>query len=197
MHFNKIISILIFSFAFIINGCSNKIYNNYSIPLLDSNKVSINGQIKNNEPIEILIQPVPNKKIFGIPLGLSIYNIAKNNPDSLFDNWLSNNPKRVNRLNKFLSNKQVIQLKRYNRIFNNWIKSTGEEPIFVIDADIENNSKKLIQYYKNNGYFDVKVEIDILEVRIPQKNTLDDNFAKTMGATDLNNFKAGKASATV
>tara|TARA_B100000029_G_scaffold215832_1_gene213627 strand:- start:494 stop:3025 length:2532 start_codon:yes stop_codon:yes gene_type:complete len=160
LHFNKIIPILILSLAFIINGCSNKIYDNYSIPLLDSNKVSINGEIKNNEPIEILIQPVPNKKIFGIPLGLSIYNIAKNNPDSLFDNWLSNNPKRVNRLNKFLSNKQVIQLKRYNRIFNNWIKSTGEEPVFVTDADIENNSKKLIQYYKNNGYFDVKVEID-------------------------------------
>jgi len=162
LHFNKIISILILSLAFIINGCSNKIYNNYSIPLLDSNKVSINGQIKNNEPIELLIQPSPNKKIFGIPLGLSIYNIGKNNPDSIFDNWLSKNPKRISRLNKFLSNKQVIQLKRYNRLFNNWIKSTGEEPVFVINTDIENNSKKLIQYYKNNGYFDVKVEIDSL-----------------------------------
>ena len=36
---------------------------------------------------------------------------------------------------------------------------------------------------------DVKVEIDILDVRIPQKNILDDNFAKTMGATNLNDFK--------
>jgi len=157
---NKIISILIISLAFIINGCSNKIYDNYTIPLLDSNIVSINGDIKKNEPIELLIQPSPNKKIFGIPLGLSIYNIGKNNPDSLFDNWLSKNPKRISRLNKFISNKQVTQLKRYNRLFNNWIKSNGEEPVFINNADIENNSKKLIQYYKNNGYFDVKVEID-------------------------------------
>ena len=160
MHLNKIISILIISLAFIINGCSNKIYDNYTIPLLDSNIVSINGDIKNNEPIELLIQPSPNKKIFGIPLGLSIYNIGKNNPDSLFDNWLYKNPKRISRLNKFISNKQVTQLKRYNRLFNNWIKSNGEEPVFVNNEDIENNSKKLIQYYKNNGYFDVKVEID-------------------------------------
>ena len=160
MHLNKIISILIISLAFIINGCSNKIYDNYTIPLLDSNIVSINGDIKKNEPIELLIQPSPNKKIFGIPLGLSIYNIGKNNPDSLFDNWLSKNPKRISRLNKFISNKQVTQLKRYNRLFNNWIKSNGEEPVFINNADIENNSKKLIQYYKNNGYFDVKVEID-------------------------------------
>ena len=36
---------------------------------------------------------------------------------------------------------------------------------------------------------DVKVDIDILEVKAPKKRILDDNFAKTMGATDLNNFK--------
>ena len=35
----------------------------------------------------------------------------------------------------------------------------------------------------------VKVEIDILEVRVPQKKVLDDNFAKTMGAVNLNDFK--------
>ena len=162
MHFNKIISILILSLAFISNGCSNKIYENYSTPLLDSNKISINGDIKNNDPIELLIQPSPNKKIFGIPLGLSIYNLGKDNPDSLFDEWLLRNPKRISRLNKFLSNKQVIQLKRYNMLFNNWIKSSGEQPVFLSNEDIEDNSKKLIQYYKNNGYFDVKVEIDSL-----------------------------------
>ena len=162
MHFNQKISILILSLAFISSGCSNKIYENYSIPLLDSNKISINGDIKNNDPIELLIQPSPNKKIFGIPLGLSIYNLGKDNPDSLFDQWLLRNPKRISRLNKFLSNKQVIQLKRYNMLFNNWIKSSGEQPVFLSNEDIEDNSKKLIQYYKNNGYFDVKVEIDSL-----------------------------------
>ena len=36
---------------------------------------------------------------------------------------------------------------------------------------------------------DIKVEIDILEVRVPQKKVLDDNFAKTMGAKDINDFK--------
>ena len=36
---------------------------------------------------------------------------------------------------------------------------------------------------------DVRVEIDILEVRVPQKKSLDDNFAKSMGAIDLNDFK--------
>ena len=122
MHFNKIISILILSLVFIINGCSNKIYDNYSIPLLENNSISINGEIKKNDPIELLIQPSPNKKFFGIPIGLSIYNIAKDNPDSLFENWLYKKPKRIKRLNKFISNKQVVQLKKYNRLINKWIK---------------------------------------------------------------------------
>jgi len=42
---------------------------------------------------------------------------------------------------------------------------------------------------KNIAEKDVKVEIDILEVRVPQNNVLDDNLAKTMGAKDLNDFK--------
>ena len=160
MHFNKIILLQIIFSLFIITGCSNNIYDNYSTPLLDRNKISINGEIKSNEPLELLLEPRPNKKIFGVPLELSIYNKAKYNPDSLFDNWLYKKPKRINRLNKLISNKQVNQLKRYNKLFNNWIKSTGEEPVFLNKTDIENNINRLIQYYKNNGYFDVKVEID-------------------------------------
>ena len=36
---------------------------------------------------------------------------------------------------------------------------------------------------------DVKVEIDILEVKVAQEKVLDDNLAKSMGAKDLNDFK--------
>ena len=152
MHFNKIILLQIIFSLFIITGCSNNIYDNYSTPLLDRNKISINGEIKSNEPLELLLEPKPNKKFFGVPLELSIYNKAKYNPDSLFDNWLYKKPKRINRLNKLISNKQVNQLKRYNKLFNNWIKSTGEEPVFLNKTDIDNNINRLIQYYKNNGY---------------------------------------------
>ena len=42
---------------------------------------------------------------------------------------------------------------------------------------------------KNIAEKDVRVKIDILEVRVPQKKVLDDNFAKTMGAKDINDFK--------
>ena len=42
---------------------------------------------------------------------------------------------------------------------------------------------------KNIAEKDVKVEIDILEVRIPQKKVLDDDFAKSLGASDVNDLK--------
>ena len=42
---------------------------------------------------------------------------------------------------------------------------------------------------KNIANKDVKVEIDILEVRVPKENTLDDNLAKSLGAKNLNDLK--------
>ena len=42
---------------------------------------------------------------------------------------------------------------------------------------------------KNIAEKDVKVEIDILEVRIPQKKVLDNDFAKSLGASDINDLK--------
>ena len=42
---------------------------------------------------------------------------------------------------------------------------------------------------KNIAEKDVKIEIDILEVRIPQKKVLDDDFAKSLGAADINDLK--------
>ena len=42
---------------------------------------------------------------------------------------------------------------------------------------------------KNIAEKDVKVEIDILEVRISQKKVLDNDFAKSLGASDINDLK--------
>ena len=42
---------------------------------------------------------------------------------------------------------------------------------------------------KNIAEKDVKVEIDILEVRIPQKKVLDNDFSKSLGASDINDLK--------
>ena len=42
---------------------------------------------------------------------------------------------------------------------------------------------------KNIAEKDVKIEIEILEVRVPKKKALNEEFAKSMGATNLEDFK--------
>ena len=47
-----------------------------------------------------------NSKILGIPLRLHIYNMARENKDSIFDSWLKKKPNRNRRYIKIFSQKQ-------------------------------------------------------------------------------------------
>jgi len=60
----------------------------------------------------------PNTKLLGIPARLHIYNLASENSDSLFDDWLIKDPKRRDRLTRIYSDKQVEQLRNYKNSFN-------------------------------------------------------------------------------
>ena len=69
--------------------------------------------LKNGEPIKRNIAKQlsissPNSKILGIPAKLHLYNLAKDNPDSLFDHWLNKKNKRSERLTKVYSKKQKV-----------------------------------------------------------------------------------------
>ena len=57
--------------------------------LLTKNTVLINEKKDNTETINNLLYQEPNRKILGVPLRLHIYNMARPNRDSLFENWLN------------------------------------------------------------------------------------------------------------
>ena len=118
--------------------------------------------LKNGTPLkrdlakQLSVSP-PNAQVFGIPVKLHIYNLAKENPDSLFNNWMNKKPKRFERLTKIYSEKQVDQLKKYKRNFNFWLKKSGEPPSIFFENNSNSTSKRLEQYYKNKGFFNTSV----------------------------------------
>jgi len=128
--------------------------------LLDSNVVIKNEQLLKNDPLNLLLVNQPNSKVFGIPLKLNLYDLANPNPDSIFDTWLLKKPKRKSRLEKLLSAKQVMELKRFKGKFNNWLKSSGETPVLLDSIAITKNTKRFEQYLKNKGYFDTHVSVE-------------------------------------
>ncbi len=151
------------SIILFINGCSSNIYKNFNQPILIENNFKVNDSLIKKDPIKFLIQPNdPTRKLFGYPLGLAIYNLSNENPDEKFDYWINKRPKRLQRLNKILSEKQTIQLKNYNRLFNNFLKNLGEEPKKVSEVNVNENILRLKQYYDNEGYFDSEVNVDTI-----------------------------------
>jgi outer membrane protein assembly factor BamA len=129
--------------------------------LLTKTSVFVNGKKNASEELKNLIYQHPNGKLFGFPLRLHIYNLAREHRDSLFEVWLNKHPKRRARLTKKLSKKQVDQLKESSLGFNNWLRKTGEAPV-IIDSLKTNRSKKRLEgYYSFNGWFNRKITHEI------------------------------------
>jgi ASC-1-like (ASCH) protein len=52
-----------------------------------------------------------------------------------------------------LSNKQITQLKQYNKSFNEFLKNLGQKPTKISEINVNENISRLKQFYKNEGYF--------------------------------------------
>ena len=148
---------IIFIMFIIISGCvgAKKIAGDRY--LLEKNTIFKNNQELPNDPIKFLLVDKPNKKILGIPVKRNIYSLAGSNSDSLFNEWLGRKENRKKRLNNLLSPKQVRELGRYKSKLNNWLKNSGEAPVFLDSSSIRKNVNRLKQFYTNKGYFDTKV----------------------------------------
>ena len=162
-----------------ISSCSTRIYENFEDPVLVENIFEVNDSIIKRDPVSLLIQPSPINKFLGYPLGLAINNLASQNPDEKFDIWLKKN-NRENRLKKLISQKQITQLKSYNRSFNNFLKGLGQEPIVLSDINYDNNIRRLKQFYNNIGYFDSEVNYDTIvndnQARVKYKVKTNDRY---------------------
>lgn len=137
--------------------------------LLIENKVQVDSVKKSNVRLENLLVQKPNTRILNTPLGLHVYNLARPNRDSIYLKWMQENPKKLKRRNKLLSEKQTIKLGNDLVAFNNWLKRTGEAPsVFNEDAAIR-SQERLRSWYWNQGWFNAKVEHKVTDLKKPQR----------------------------
>ena len=129
--------------------------------LLTKNSFYINGKKKKSEELTNLSFQKKNTALFGIPLQLYIYNLARPNKDSIFERWLHKNPKRKQRLISKLSEKQLKQLKTSSIGINSWLREVGEAPILLDSLKINKTKINLERYYFANGWFDRTVNYSV------------------------------------
>ena len=152
-------------------GCSGtRAYRTQQV-LIDKNEVYQESQILKNDPVNFIITTPANKKFLGIPIKKMLFESAHPEPQKKFEKWLAKKEKRKKHLEKWFSPKQVSALENYSVKFNEWLKNNGEPPA-VLDTNAINTSKKRIQqYYKNLGYYNVIVDHDTTHTK-PKKVVL-------------------------
>ncbi|WP_298418312.1 BamA/TamA family outer membrane protein [uncultured Kordia sp.] len=130
--------------------------------LLVKNHLIVNDEKSNDLDALSQMYQKPNSRFLNYPLRLNIYNLAGENPDSVFNAWINKNPKRYDRLKRRYSKKQIREMANYKRGFNNWLKKTGEAPVIIDSIKTRKTTKRLKVYYKNKGYFNAKTKYEII-----------------------------------
>jgi len=122
-----------------------------------------------DEAIESLVIQEPNSDLLGYPLRLNLYNLAKPNPDSSYQNWLHKKPNRKRRLTNLLSEKQVNRLGESFMVkgLSEWLKKIGEAPAILDTTKTRKTLERLRAYYSTKGYFNntTNYDIDFLKKR--------------------------------
>ena len=126
--------------------------------LLMKNEISINDKAIKDEDVFFQLYQKPNSSILGYRLRLNLFNLAKQNTDSLYVKWLKQKPNREANLVKFLSKKQVDRLGKSFFVsgWSNFLIKTGELPVLYDSIYTKKSLRRLESYYYNKGYFDVK-----------------------------------------
>ena len=141
----------------ILTGCSSVRNLKEGQQLIVEEEFNINGEIDTQNPVNLLSLTSVNKRVIGIPLKLHVYNLAKADPATAFEQWLLKNY-RDQRLNKLISPKQVRQLKKYYVDYHSWLKRVGEAPSLIDSTKISLTNELIKKYYQNTGYFNAKSE---------------------------------------
>jgi len=153
--------------AVVINSCNTLKRVGENELLLKENTIYANDEEVNDEAIESLIAQESNTTLLGYPLRLNLYNLAKKNPDSSYQNWLYRKEKREQRLINLLSKKQVDRLGESFLVsgLSDWLKKIGEAPSVLDTTKTRRTLERLSAYYGSKGYFNnnTTYEIDTLK----------------------------------
>ncbi|NND15782.1 MAG: BamA/TamA family outer membrane protein [Eudoraea sp.] len=156
-------NVCLFLLSILITSCSTLKRVEEDELLLTKNYLYTDDQRVLDEDIQSLIVQKPNSTVLGYPFRLNLYNLAKPNPDSSYQAWLSKKDKREERLARLLSKKQVGRLGESFLVkgYSEWLKNIGEAPV-VIDTLLTIKSlERLSAYYDTKGYFNNTTEFDI------------------------------------
>lgn len=134
--------------------------------LLEDNTIKIDGKVTRDEDINSLLYQKPNTDLFGIPLQLQVYNLAKKEIDTTSRSYKKRVERDQRRIARKLGKGKEIDSTKINRGgFQGWLRRTGEAPVVINSKIAESSLSRLENYQKNRGWFDAagRFTIDTLK----------------------------------
>jgi hypothetical protein len=132
--------------------------------LLTENTITVDGEEIKDAGVYSQLYQRPNPKIpvLGIPFGLHIYNFADPQPDSTYIKWLNKKPKRKERLESFISKKQVDEIGNSYIGFNKWLEKSGDAPVIVSEEKTNKSLERVKAWYAKRGWFNTKGDYKVI-----------------------------------
>lgn len=146
--------------------------------LLTENSIYVNDKKNKTEAVKNLLYQKRNSRLLGFPFRLYIYNLAKEDSDSILDTKLDNKLEENSFAEKLYSKKQLVEWTNYKKGLQNTIKKTGEPPTIYDKLKTDKSINRLKSYYINNGWFNADASYSFNEVD-KQKATV--NYKVTTG----------------
>lgn len=131
--------------------------------LLTKSTIIVNGKTVKEEGAVNQLYQIPNKNLLGVPIRLHLYNLAKENTDSLYNAWLERKPNRKKILTAILSEKQVERLGHSFIVsgYSKFLKNIGEAPSIFDKERSLRSAEKLKYYYAEQGYFNTTTSFKV------------------------------------
>ncbi len=162
--------VLLTTFCYYLTSCNSVKRVAEDEYLLTNNTIIVDGKRDYTEALNSLLYQSPNRKILGTPLRLHIYNLARPNLDSIVASKIRDSSKQNFR--RFLSEKQFNKLQRNKLSFNKWLKNTGEAPVIIEEEKAKKSTKRLKDYFINNGWFNAKTSHKISKTEDKQASVV-------------------------
>jgi len=130
--------------------------------LLEDNTIRIDGKTSRNEDLNSLLYQKPNTDLFGFPLQLHVYNLAKKEIDTTTRKYKRQIDKANRKIARKTARGKEVDSTKINRGgFQGWLKRTGEAPIIIDSKIAESSLTRLENYQKNRGWFNATGSLTI------------------------------------
>lgn len=137
--------------------------------LLTGNQITVDNKTTKNTDLNSLPYQKPNSGVFGIPLRLYFYNMAKplDTASASYQRKWERRQKRIAR--KLAKGKEVDTLILQRGGIGGWLIRNGEPPVVINQNTAQQSAERMEAFQKNRGWFNAQTDFEIDTLSKPKR----------------------------